>query len=113
MKSTQKYIRTSARKLRLIADAVRGLTPAKALESLKFVSKSAATPLYKAIKAAMANAKENHGIPAERLIFKTLDIGEGATYKRYRAVSRGQGHSILKRTAHIHIELEEAHGTKN
>lgn len=113
MKSTQKYIRTSARKLRLVADAVRGLTPVKALEYLKFINKSAALPLAKTIQTAVANAKENHGLGAEKLVFKTIDVGEGATFKRYRAVSRGQGHSIMKRTAHIRVELEEAHGTKN
>lgn len=97
----------------MVASAVRQLTPVKALEYLKFVEKAAALPLSKTIKTALANAKENQGIPAEKLIFKTLDIGEGATYKRFRAVSRGQGHAILKRTAHIRVELQEAHGTKN
>jgi large subunit ribosomal protein L22 len=113
MKSTQKYIRTSARKLRLVADAVRSLTPEKALVYLRFIEKNAASPLYKAIHAAVANAKENHGLSADKLRFKTLDIGEGATYKRWRAVSRGMAHPIMKRTAHIHVELQEANGTKN
>lgn len=113
MKTTQKYIRTSARKLRLVADAVRTLSPKAALDYLKFVEKTAAEPLYKAIKAAVANAKENHGLSIDKVAFKTIDIQEGATYKRWRAVSRGMAHKIMKRTANIHVELKENHGTKN
>jgi len=113
MKSTQKYIRTSARKLRIVADAVRKLSPVKALEYLRFIEKSASEPLYKAIHSAVANAKENHGLSADKLLFKTLDIGEGATFKRWRAVSRGMAHPIMKRTAQIRVELKEANGTKN
>lgn len=113
MKMTQKYIRVPARKLRLVADSIRPLTPEVALSHLKFMDKAAATPLYKAIKAAIASAKENYGLAAGKLIFKTIDIGEGPTYKRFRAVSRGQAHPIMKRTAHIRVELQEAHGTKS
>lgn len=113
MKSTQKYIRTSPRKIRLVADAVRKLTPAKALVYLKFVEKSAAAPLYKAIKTAVANAKTNFGISVEKLVFQTIDVQEGATIKRWRAVSRGQAHKIMKRTAHINVVLKEKNGTKN
>ncbi len=113
MKMTQKYIRTPARKLRLLADSVRHLSPADALVNLKFMNKAAAIPLYKAIKAAVAGAKENNGLTADKLMFKTLDIGEGPTYKRFRAVSRGQAHPVMKRTAHIRVELKEKNGTKS
>ena len=113
MKTTQKYIRTPARKLRLVADSIRKLSPESALLHLKFMDKAAARPLYKAIKAAVGNAKENQGLAINKLVFKTLDIGEGPTYKRFRAVSRGQAHPIMKRTAHIRVELKEAHGTKS
>jgi large subunit ribosomal protein L22 len=113
MKSIQKYIRTSPRKLRLVADAVRKLTPAKALVYLKFIEKSAAEPLYKAIKTAVANAKTNFGISSDKLVFQTIDVQEGATIKRWRAVSRGQAHKIMKRTSHISVVLKEKNGTKN
>ncbi|EKD94100.1 MAG: large subunit ribosomal protein L22 [uncultured bacterium] len=113
MQSTQKYIRTSARKLRLVAAAVRHLTPKDALAHLKFTPKAASLPLAKTIKAAVGNAKENFGLPIEKLAFKTIDIGEGATFKRFRAVSRGMAHHIMKRTAQIKVELKEAHGTKS
>ena len=107
MKTIQKYIRTSARKLRLVADAVRVLSPEQALLHLKFTSKSAAEPMYKAIKQAVSNAKDQKGLDVTKLAFKTIDVQEGPTYKRFQAVSRGMAHSIMKRTAHILVELEE------
>ena len=113
MKHVQKYIRTSPRKLRLVADAVRHLSPVKALEYLKFVEKSAAEPMYKAIKTAIANAKNNFGLKTEALVFEELDIQTGFTIKRFRAVSRGQAHHIMKRTSHIRVVLKEKNGTKS
>ena len=107
MKTIQKYIRTSPRKLRLVADAVRVLSPKEALLHLKFMSKAASDPLAKAIKQAVANAKEQLGLSVDSLAFKTIDIMEGPTYKRFQAVSRGMAHSIMKRTSHIRIELKE------
>lgn len=113
MQNTQKYIRTSPRKLRLVADAVRKLSPVKALEYLKFVEKSAAIPVYKAIKTAVANAKTNFNLKPESLMFKELDVQTGFTIKRFRAVSRGQAHHIMKRTSHIRVVLKEKNGTKS
>jgi len=112
MKTKQKYIRTSARKLRLVADAVRHLSPVEAMKNLKFIGKRAAEPLYQAIRQAVSNAKNNQGVKEENLRFKTLEINEGATYKRFRAVSRGMAHSIMKRSSHIRVVLEEKHGSK-
>lgn len=114
MKTIQKYIRTSPRKLRLVADAVRALSPEKALLYLKFTGKAAAEPLYKAIKQAVASAKDQKGLEVSKLAFKTLDVMEGPTYKRFQPVSRGMAHSIFKRTAHIRVELREVtHGSKS
>lgn len=113
MKAIQKYIRTSPRKLRLVADAVRPLELPEALLQLKFMDKRAANPLLKVLKQAIANAKNVKGLKAEDLKFKTIDIGEGPTYKRWRAVSRGSAHSIFKRSSHIKIELEEKNGSKS
>jgi large subunit ribosomal protein L22 len=113
MKTTQKYIRTSPRKLRLVADAVRKLSPTEALRQLKFIGKRAAEPVYHAIKQAVSNAKNNQGLKEDQLRFKTLEINEGATYKRFRAVSRGMAHSIMKRSSHIRVVLEEKNGPKS
>lgn len=113
MKSTQKYIRISPQKIRLLADSIRGLTPPEALEHLRFMNKRSSDPLYKVIKSALANAKVKKGLSPEALKFKSIDIGKGPTYKRWRAVSRGAAHSVFKRTSHITVELEEKNGSKN
>ncbi len=113
MKAKQTNIRISPRKLRLVADSIRELTPLEALVYLRFLNKSAAQPLAKVIKSALANAKTNHGLDPKNLRFKTVMIGKGPTYKRWRAVSRGSAHSIFKRTSHIFIELEEKNGSKS
>ncbi len=114
MQTIQKYIRTSPRKLRFVADAIRSLSPKNALDYLKFTPKAAALPLSKAIKQAVANAKDQSGLSVDQLKFATLDIMEGPTYKRFQAVSRGMAHSIMKRTSHIRVVLaERSHGTKS
>lgn len=113
MKAIQKLVRTSPRKLRLVADSIRELSPPEALNYLKFIPQRAAQPLAKVIKAALANAKSSKGLKEESLKFKTIDIGKGPTYKRWRPVSRGAAHSIMKRTSHIRIELEENNGSKS
>lgn len=103
----------SPRKLRLVADAVRPLSPVEALQYLKFTKKAAAAPLHKAIKAALSNAKTNFGLKPETLVFAELDVQTGFTIKRFRAVSRGQAHHIMKRTSHIRVILKEKNGTKS
>jgi large subunit ribosomal protein L22 len=113
MKATQKYIRTSPRKLRLVADMVRGLKADQALEYLKFTGKRAALPVRKTILQAVASAKDTSGAAPQDLTIKILDISEGPTYKRWNAVSRGAAHSIMKRTSHIHVVLERIHGPKS
>ncbi|GAB4026084.1 MAG: 50S ribosomal protein L22 [Candidatus Microgenomates bacterium] len=113
MKTVQKYIRMSPRKLRLVANAVRKLSPEQALQYLKFTNKAAAKPMYKAIKAALSNAKTNFGAKPETLTFAEIDVQTGFTIKRFRAVSRGQAHRIMKRTSHIRVVLKEKNGTKS
>lgn len=106
VKAEAKYIRISPRKVRLVVDAIKGLSPQRALEHLRFIKKRAAQPLMKVIKSAMANAKKNFGLKVEDLKFKEIQVGEGPTLKRWRAVSRGRAHPIMKRTSHIKVVLE-------
>jgi large subunit ribosomal protein L22 len=73
---------------------------------LPFVSKGAARPLGKVIASAVANAKHNHQLNEKTLKFKSIVANEGPTLKRWRTVSRGRAHPILKRTSHIRVVLE-------
>ena len=105
-KAEQKYIRISPRKVRLVVDTIRDLTPNEALEQLTFIRKAAAVPVAKTIKQAMANAVKNSNVNEDSLRFNTIQVGEGPTFKRWRAVSRGRAHKILKRTSHIKVLIE-------
>jgi len=113
MQATQKYLRTSPRKLRLVADAVRGLPVSTALSYLRFTGKRAALPVAKVITAAAAAAKNGAGLSPQELLVKTITVGDGPTYKRWQAVSRGSAHSIRKHTAHLSVTLERKHGAKS
>ncbi|MDP3888491.1 MAG: 50S ribosomal protein L22 [bacterium] len=101
-----KFIRTSPRKLRLVARSLRGLSAQKALVLLNQMDKRAADPLAKTIKSALSNAVNNFKASAEELKIKTIDIGGGPIYKRSQPVSRGRAHEIKKRTSHIKVVLE-------
>ncbi len=105
IKAEQKYIRMSPRKVRLVANSIKGLNPKDAIVHLSFLKKAAAVPVAKTIKQAIANAT-NSNLKEEDLRFKTIQVGEGATLKRWRAVSRGRAHKILKRSSHIKVILE-------
>ncbi len=106
IKSTQKYIRTSPRKLRLIANSLKGMSPQIALAKLKFAEKAAAELIAKVVKTGIANAKNNFKLDENKLLVKSIEINPGPTLKRGNPVSRGQYHQIKKRTSHISVTLE-------
>jgi large subunit ribosomal protein L22 len=101
-----KYIRISPRKVRLVVEAVKNLPPYEALENLRYMSKKAAMPLRKLLTSAIASAKNNYGLNDQTLRIKSLVVDEGPTYKRWRPVSRGRTHPIMKRTSHLKVILE-------
>jgi large subunit ribosomal protein L22 len=98
------FIRMSPRKLRLVADVVRGMDAETALTHLRFMRKRAVLPLSKTVRQALANAKQL-GLSSPLKITQLM-INKGPVYKRFRAVSRGQAHGVEKKTAHIVVELE-------
>jgi len=101
-----KNIRTSPRKIRLVADVVRGLKVEEAEKILIGVNKRATGPLLLVLKQGVANATKNFDLIKETLVVKSLEIGKGPTYKRGRPASRGYWHPILKRTSHIRMIIE-------
>ncbi len=106
IKAERKYIRTSPRKIRLVADLVRQMSVPEAIITLTHLRKRAATAMLKTLKQAQANAVNNHNLSKDSLLIQSIEVNEGATYKRFRPVSRGRAHSILKRTSHIKIILK-------
>lgn len=102
--STQRYLITSPRKLRLVAEMVKKLSPTVAIEKMPFIAKRASEPLMKVIKSAVANARVQ-GASDTDLIFKEIQIGEGPRLKRGRAASRGRWHPYAKRMSHVRVVL--------
>jgi large subunit ribosomal protein L22 len=98
----QKNINSSPRKLRLVADMVRKMSPEQAVLTLQFTQKSAALPLLKAIQTAIANAGKK-----DNLNFDKLEINEGLKMRRFRAAPRGRVRPYKKRFAHIRIVLTD------
>lgn len=106
MKAVLKNYRQSPRKVRLIADLVRGKKVEDALATLKFVDKRAAGPFAKVISSAVANAKDQ-GKNIEKLFVKTVAVDKGIVYKRFMPRARGSASRINKRNSHIKVELAE------
>jgi len=106
MKAFLKNYRQSPRKVRLIADLVRGKKTADALTTIQFVDKRAAEPFAKLIKSAIANAKDQ-GKDVEKLFIKTVQVNKGITFKRSMPRARGSASRINKRNSHISVELGE------
>lgn len=105
IKASQTYIRSSQQKLRDVARVVKHL-PVPALRTqLTMMNKDAAKRILETVNQAVANAQHNFGVNIEQLELKELLILRGPHYKRMRAVSRGMGHAILKRTSHISVTL--------
>ena len=104
MKASVSNYRQAPRKVRLIANLVRGKDVKSALEILSNVQKRAAEPFAKLIKGAVSNAKEQ-GLPTENLKISKVQVDKGFTFKRYRPRARGRASKIDKHTSHIRLEL--------
>jgi large subunit ribosomal protein L22 len=103
-----KYIRMSPRKVRLVADLIRGKKVGDALNILSFTPKASAPVILKTLKSAIANAGQKKDVDVDNLIVKGISVDEGPTLKRFRARAMGRGTRILKRASHIKIIVEES-----
>ncbi len=120
VRATAKYVRVQPRKVRIIADEVRGANAVKTAAVLQYHRSKSAKALRKVLISAMANAAENHGLSAEELRIASINIDEGPRLKRMRARAQGRGNRILKKTSHITVVVEDfeivapvkPHGTK-
>jgi large subunit ribosomal protein L22 len=101
----QKNTRQSPRKVRLVANAVRKMPLDQAIKQLAVLERRSSLVVTKVIRQALANAWHNHNLSLEQLELKNILVNVGTTYKRWRAVSRGRAHTILKRTSHVRVIL--------
>jgi len=102
-----KYVRVSAQKGRLVADQIRGLPVARALELLQFSPKKAAGHLRKVLESAIANAEHNEGADVDELKVARTQVDGGPTLRRFHARAKGRGVRILKRTSHITVVVSD------
>jgi large subunit ribosomal protein L22 len=100
--------RQSPRKMRLVADSIRGLNAKKALDRLYFSPKRASTPIYKLVQSAIANASHNFSLNPDNLFIKKIMVDTGPTLKRWRARAFGRSAPIRKHTSHVTIILDES-----
>jgi large subunit ribosomal protein L22 len=102
-----KGIPVSARKARLVVDAVRGKKLDEALSTLQFLPQKSAKDVYKVVKSAASNAEQNFDLDPEDLYVKTIYADDGPSFRRFRARARGRVGRRLKRSAHITVILDE------
>ncbi|MFA6131857.1 MAG: 50S ribosomal protein L22 [Patescibacteria group bacterium] len=107
-----RFIRMSPRKVRLVADSVRGLVVSEALARLSVMKQQAATPITKLLKSAIANAEHNFKISADKLFVKTLMVDGGPVYKRWTPKAFGSATPIRHRTSHLSLVLSEKEEVK-
>lgn len=105
--STYKFARISARKARDVAREIQGLPVSDALDLLNFTPRKGAELFGKAMKAALADAENNFELAVDGLYVKSAVVGEGPTFKRFKARARGSASSIRKRTSHITVVLSD------
>lgn len=105
MKSSLKNYRQSPRKVRLVADTIRGKKVSQALVELQFLPKRAAHQIAKLVSAAVANAENNFKMNQDDLMVKEISVDQGVTLKRHRPRARGVAKRINKRTSNITLSL--------
>jgi ribosomal protein L22 len=105
VRAQAKYVRTSARKARLVCDHIRGKDVVEARAILAFTPRAAAKPWLKLLESAIANAEHNHELVGDDLKIAAVHADEGPTLKRYRPRAMGRATRIRKRTSHLTITL--------
>ncbi|MGH2862617.1 MAG: 50S ribosomal protein L22 [Solirubrobacteraceae bacterium] len=105
VRAQAKYVRSSARKARLVCDNIRGKSVTDARAILAHTPRAVARDWSKLLESAVANAENNHELDGEDLVIKAVHADEGPTIKRFRPRAMGRATQIRKRTAHLTILL--------
>ncbi|MFP3019414.1 MAG: 50S ribosomal protein L22 [Arsenophonus sp.] len=102
-----RYARSSAQKVRLVSELIRGKKVSKALEILKYTNKKAAFLVKKVLESAIANAEHNNGADIDDLKITKIYVNEGSTMKHIMPRAKGRADRILKRTSHITVAVSD------
>jgi len=109
-RATARQVRGSARKMRQVADMIRGKSVEEALNILQFIPKVCAKPIEKTVRSAAANAMnvdDDHSVDIEDLTIKTVFVDGGPVMKRIHYGPRGSASTIRKRTSHITVVVAD------
>jgi len=106
-RATLNYARISSRKVRIVADLIRGKNVDEALAIVKFTPKASSEIIEKLLKSAIANAENNHDMKHESLYIAEIFANQGPTLKRIRPAAKGSAVRIRKRTSNITIVLRD------
>lgn len=107
--ATAKYVRTSAQKAGLVCEQIRGKDVSEALATLRFSRKLIARDLEKVLRSAIANVQQrpDFGGDVDRLYVKACYANQGPSMKRIRPAPKGRAFRVLKRMAHLTVEVAE------
>jgi len=100
-------LRIAPRKVRLVADRVRGQRVTESIGMLEYDLRGAAEPVQKLLKSAVANAQNNFKLKSEDLYIADIIVGEGPTLKRWTPRAYGRATKILKRTSRVSVVLSD------
>lgn len=106
-KADLRSLRSSPRKVELVAGLIRGTSAQDALVQLSFSKKAVARPVRKLLQSAIANAENNHNLDIDRLFVKEVRVGRGIVMKRFTSRGRGRSAKIEKFFSNVSIILEE------
>jgi large subunit ribosomal protein L22 len=107
--ATARYVRTSAQKAGLVLDLIRGKDVNRALATLKFTRKGVASDIEKLLRSAVANAQQKDGFSGDvdRLFVSGCYANQGPSQKRVRPAPMGRAFRVMKRTAHLTVQVSE------
>jgi ribosomal protein L22 len=105
VRASARYVRVAPRKVRLVANQVRGMQIDEARALLDFSPRGPARDIRRLLDSAAANAENNHDLPGDELRITEIYVNEGPTMKRWRPRARGRATRIDKRTCHVSVAL--------
>jgi large subunit ribosomal protein L22 len=109
-KASLRYLRITPRKVRVVADLIRGKNVNAALAQLAYVEKRAAEPLAKLLRSAVASAEQSakdQSLAVDRLTVKELMVDQGPSLRRYMPRAMGRAFKVLKKTSHIQLTISD------
>lgn len=107
VRAVLRYYRMSPRRVREVADIIKGKRVGTARDILDFTNRRAAPALKKLLDSAIANAENNFNLDPDKLVIDRIVVDEGPMWKRFVTKSHGRANRIVKRTSHVTIDLVE------